>query len=193
MFVLKRICLSTGLYKREAVPRAMANEPNPYNQTPQMHGSGQPPPPGQYPAFGQYPVSGQYPISGQHPAPGQYQMPGQMPYPPPGQAPIQYFNQAYCPQANIPMQQEHGSDYGYGYGYGSMEENKRHHTKDRIKHVDTYQLFSDASIRRAFIQKVYSMLTLQLLITTGFILVFILVEPVKHWVQKDRIVIYIAL
>lgn len=167
----------------------MANNPNPYNQSPQMHGSGQPPSPGQYPVFGQYPASGQNPIFGQHPAPGQYQIPGQMPYPPPGQAPVQYHNQTYYPQANIPMQQEYGS----GYGYGSVDENKRHHTQDRIKHVDTYQLFSDASIRRAFIQKVYSMLTLQLLITTGFILVFILVEPVKLWVRKDRIVIYIAL
>lgn len=46
--------------------------------------------------------------------------------------------------------------------------------------------FSDKSIRRAFIRKVYAILTLQLLVTLGFICLFIFHEGVKSYVQNHR-------
>ncbi|KAL8618472.1 hypothetical protein ACOMHN_049889 [Nucella lapillus] len=52
--------------------------------------------------------------------------------------------------------------------------------------------FSDMAIRRAFIRKVYLILTSQLLVTVAFIAVFIFVEPVKNWVQNDGLWFYIA-
>lgn len=45
--------------------------------------------------------------------------------------------------------------------------------------------FSDKSIRRAFIRKVYAILTLQLLVTCGFICLFIFHEGVKGFVQRN--------
>jgi FtsH-binding integral membrane protein len=45
--------------------------------------------------------------------------------------------------------------------------------------------FSDALIRRAFIRKVYCILTLQLAITVGFIALFLFCEPVKFWFKQN--------
>ncbi|KAK7481055.1 hypothetical protein BaRGS_00027691 [Batillaria attramentaria] len=45
--------------------------------------------------------------------------------------------------------------------------------------------FSDKAIRHAFIRKVYMILSLQLLVTLGFIALFIFVKPVKAWVQEE--------
>lgn len=56
----------------------------------------------------------------------------------------------------------------------------------------SYSSFSDKAIRRAFIRKVYLILTAQLLVTIGFIALFIFVEPVKNWVQRDGLWCYIV-
>ncbi|KAH9498725.1 Protein lifeguard 2 [Bulinus truncatus] len=45
--------------------------------------------------------------------------------------------------------------------------------------------FSDKTIRRRFILKVYVILFAQLLVTFGFICLFIFVTPIKKWVQKN--------
>ncbi|XP_046330662.2 protein lifeguard 2-like [Haliotis rufescens] len=45
--------------------------------------------------------------------------------------------------------------------------------------------FSDKAIRRSFIRKVYLILMSQLLITVGFICLFIYVNPIRNWVQTD--------
>ncbi|XP_059172602.1 protein lifeguard 2-like [Physella acuta] len=45
--------------------------------------------------------------------------------------------------------------------------------------------FSDKAIRRGFIRKVYLILFTQLLVTFGFICLFIFVEPIKKWVQNN--------
>ncbi|KAL8593463.1 hypothetical protein ACOMHN_000778 [Nucella lapillus] len=52
--------------------------------------------------------------------------------------------------------------------------------------------FSDKAIRRAFIRKVYLILTTQLLVTLGFIALFIFVEPVKNWVRREGMWCYIV-
>ena len=45
---------------------------------------------------------------------------------------------------------------------------------------DQFQAFEDQAIRRAFIRKVYSILSVQLFITGAIISVFIFVNPVKR-------------
>ncbi|KAK7092847.1 protein lifeguard 3-like [Littorina saxatilis] len=52
--------------------------------------------------------------------------------------------------------------------------------------------FSDKAIRRAFIRKVYLILTAQLFVTLGFIALFIFVEPIKNWVRTDGLWFYIV-
>ncbi|KAK7092850.1 protein lifeguard 3-like [Littorina saxatilis] len=50
--------------------------------------------------------------------------------------------------------------------------------------TDMSIIFSDTSIRHAFIRKVYLILTSQLLITFALIATFMFVEPLKEYVQK---------
>ncbi|XP_058830969.1 protein lifeguard 1-like isoform X4 [Topomyia yanbarensis] len=53
--------------------------------------------------------------------------------------------------------------------------------------------FTDQSIRRGFIRKVYSILTVQLGITLGFIALFMYHRPTKLWVQQHPEMFWIAL
>lgn len=53
--------------------------------------------------------------------------------------------------------------------------------------------FTDQSIRRGFIRKVYSILTAQLGITLGFIILFMYHRPTKLWVQQHPEMFWIAL
>ncbi|KAL1403297.1 hypothetical protein pipiens_005724 [Culex pipiens pipiens] len=52
--------------------------------------------------------------------------------------------------------------------------------------------FTDQSIRKGFIRKVYSILMVQLSITLGFICLFMYHEPTKVWVQRHPEVFWIA-
>ncbi|XP_067686197.1 protein lifeguard 2-like [Haliotis asinina] len=45
--------------------------------------------------------------------------------------------------------------------------------------------FSDKAVRRSFIRKVYLILMAQLLVTVGFICLFIYVNPIRNWVRTD--------
>ncbi|XP_067631019.1 protein lifeguard 1-like isoform X2 [Eurosta solidaginis] len=53
--------------------------------------------------------------------------------------------------------------------------------------------FDDQSIRRGFIRKVYSILMVQLLITFGFITVFVYVKGVQDFVQHTLWLVWVAL
>ncbi|KAJ0178099.1 hypothetical protein K1T71_005922 [Dendrolimus kikuchii] len=53
--------------------------------------------------------------------------------------------------------------------------------------------FNEKSIRRAFIRKVYSILMCQLLITMGFIALFLFHEPTKVWVHRNGWLFWVAL
>jgi len=57
---------------------------------------------------------------------------------------------------------------------------------------DTFA-FSDKSIRRAFIRKVYSILMVQMLITSGFIALFLFYSPIKEWTYANPGVFYGAM
>ncbi|XP_055627125.1 protein lifeguard 1 isoform X3 [Toxorhynchites rutilus septentrionalis] len=71
-----------------------------------------------------------------------------------------------------------------GEGYGSYDPEDQ-----SAKGFD----FTDQSIRKGFIRKVYSILTVQLSITLGFILLFVHHQPTKLWVQKHPEMFWIAL
>uniref|UniRef100_A0A6P7GRZ6 Protein lifeguard 1-like n=1 Tax=Diabrotica virgifera virgifera TaxID=50390 RepID=A0A6P7GRZ6_DIAVI len=66
--------------------------------------------------------------------------------------------------------------------YGSIED-------QLVKGFD----FNDASIRRGFIRKVYSILSVQLGITTAVICWFLFHEPTKRFVQHHSAVMYVSL
>ncbi|GAB1608260.1 protein lifeguard 1-like [Argonauta hians] len=53
--------------------------------------------------------------------------------------------------------------------------------------------FSEKSIRMAFIRKVYSILMVQLLVTLGFIAIFLYVEPVRDYSRQNPWIVYLAL
>lgn len=68
------------------------------------------------------------------------------------------------------------------YGGGSSYEDPE------VKGFD----FSDASIRRGFIRKVYLILMVQLSVTLGFICLFVYHEPTKVWVKHNSWVMILA-
>ncbi|XP_063623843.1 protein lifeguard 1-like [Cydia splendana] len=53
--------------------------------------------------------------------------------------------------------------------------------------------FSTAEIRKAFVKKVYVILTIQLLVVLGFILFFSFHQPTKRWIQNNTYILYISL
>lgn len=52
--------------------------------------------------------------------------------------------------------------------------------------------FSDESIRKAFIKKVYSILTIQLSVTLGFIALFVFHRPTNLWVRQHHELFWVA-
>ncbi|XP_038597537.1 protein lifeguard 2-like isoform X2 [Tachyglossus aculeatus] len=52
--------------------------------------------------------------------------------------------------------------------------------------LDVVDAFSEKSVRRAFVRKVYFILALQMTVTTGIICMFLYVEPLNKWVQFNR-------
>ncbi|XP_022114008.2 protein lifeguard 2 [Pieris rapae] len=53
--------------------------------------------------------------------------------------------------------------------------------------------FSEASIRRAFIRKVYALVMCQLLVTMGFISIFVFYKPMQLFVEEHNYIIWMAL
>ncbi|XP_075789129.1 protein lifeguard 3-like [Pelodiscus sinensis] len=129
-----------------------------------------PPQPGAYP--GGYPQPGAYPggypqpapYAGGYPQPGGYGHAGGYPHPA-GPVP---------PMPTIPM---HLGD-GYGSGDSGEENGLRAGTWD------------DKGVRHAFIRKVYTIISVQLLVTVGIIAVFTFVTPVRTFVQRNVAVYY---
>ncbi|XP_050300696.1 protein lifeguard 1 isoform X2 [Anthonomus grandis grandis] len=134
----------------------------------------------------------------QTPYPGQ-QQPGYNPgYPPPPQAgypqggypqggypPGGYPQGGYAPPPQPGFQPPPYSDpYGGQQGYGGYNPED-----PEIKGFD----FSDQSIRRGFIRKVYSILMVQLAITCAFIALFSFEPKTKHFVQTTPSLFFVAL
>ncbi|KAM3955858.1 glutamate [NMDA] receptor-associated protein 1 isoform 2-T2 [Aphomia sociella] len=128
-------------------------------------------PQGGYPQGG-YPQGG-YPPGG-YPQQGGY--PPQPGYPP----------QAGYPQGGYPPQPGFA---GYGEqpaGYGGPSDSVGE--DGEVKGFD----FTEQTIRRAFIRKVYSILMCQLLVTMGFIALFIFHQPTKLWVHRNPGMFWVA-
>lgn len=145
-----------------------------YNQGgfPQQPGFNQ----GGYPSQ-PYPPQQGYP--GYPPQPGYPAQPG---YPPqPGIAPQPMFQPSYPPQGQGFIGQP-AMPPGGSYEHYDPEDQS-------AKGFD----FTDQSIRRGFIRKVYSILTVQLSITLGFIALFMYHRGTKIWVQKHPEMFWIAL
>lgn len=53
--------------------------------------------------------------------------------------------------------------------------------------------FDDESVRKGFIRKVYSILSVQLLISLCFIAIFVYHEPTKLWVRQHGYLMWVAL
>uniref|UniRef100_A0A1Q3EUD2 Putative n-methyl-d-aspartate receptor glutamate-binding subunit n=1 Tax=Culex tarsalis TaxID=7177 RepID=A0A1Q3EUD2_CULTA len=130
--------------------------------------------------YGGYPQQPGYAQGGYappYPPPQQQMNPGYPPQPfygQPGGAPPPGF-QGF-PQAPGPMGPEMG-----GYGVYDPE-------NAEAKNFD----FTDQSIRRGFIRKVYSILTVQLSITLGFICLFMYHRPTNIWVKQHPEMFWIA-
>ncbi|CAG7726349.1 unnamed protein product [Allacma fusca] len=69
-----------------------------------------------------------------------------------------------------------------GYGYDNIDPESR-----------TDFEFSEASIRQGFIRKVYGILMVQLLVTTGFISLFTFYEPIGTWTRTNPMFFYAVL
>uniref|UniRef100_A0A182IQ08 Uncharacterized protein n=1 Tax=Anopheles atroparvus TaxID=41427 RepID=A0A182IQ08_ANOAO len=132
--------------------------------------------PGGYPPQPGYPPQSGYPQSG-YPQPG-YPQPGypQDPAYPGG------FNSGYPPQPGFAQPAPSNMPTAYGTGPYDPETGS-------VKGFE----FNDQSIRRGFIRKVYSILTVQLMITIGFITLFLYHRPTKLWVQNHPEMFWIAL
>lgn len=52
--------------------------------------------------------------------------------------------------------------------------------------------FDEASVRNGFIRKVYSILSVQLLVTLGFIALFVFCDPVRDYVEEEAWLLIIA-
>ncbi|CDS42755.1 NMDA receptor glutamate binding chain [Echinococcus multilocularis] len=52
--------------------------------------------------------------------------------------------------------------------------------------------FSDKTIRRRFVGKVYSILAVQLLVTAAIVAIFTLVPPIRYWVRRNTWFYYLA-
>jgi len=83
---------------------------------------------------------------------------------PGGQPPMMGFTMPIRP--DIPMEPKPDDATHFGGGGGNMD-------------------FTEKSIRRGFIRKVYSILMVQLLVTVGFIALFVYHSGVKKWMQSN--------
>ncbi|CAM4533070.1 protein lifeguard 3-like [Lepidochelys kempii] len=128
-----------------------------------------PPQPGGHPQPGAYP--GGYPQPA--PYPGSYPQPGGYPggYPQPGGYP--HPGVPVPPMSTLPMNQ------GNICILTSLGD-------DVVRTID----WDDKRVRHAFIRKVYTIISVQLLVTVGIIAVFTFVSPVRAFVQGNVIVYY---
>ncbi|XP_067385547.1 protein lifeguard 3 [Emydura macquarii macquarii] len=135
-----------------------------------------PPHPGGYPQPGGYP--GGYPQPA--PYPGGYPQPAPYPggYPQPGgYAPsggYPYPAGPVPPMTALPM------DLGDSYGSGGSGEDNGLRSSD----------WDDKKVRHAFIRKVYTIISVQLLVTVGIIAVFTFVSRVNTFVRRNIAIYY---
>uniref|UniRef100_A0A3P8XD31 Glutamate receptor, ionotropic, N-methyl D-aspartate-associated protein 1b (glutamate binding) n=1 Tax=Esox lucius TaxID=8010 RepID=A0A3P8XD31_ESOLU len=112
--------------------------------------------------------------------------PGGLPFPPPGAFGQPMYSQGmgspgygFAPNAPMPD--------AYGQGYDAFVSDTAYHSDDPppafYDNADFGSGLDNKSIRRAFIRKVFLVLTVQLLVTFSFVTVFTFVESIKVFVK----------
>ncbi|XP_059489168.1 protein lifeguard 1-like [Neocloeon triangulifer] len=140
------------------------------------------PQPGFFPGQSYPSQGGGYPPQGGYPPPGGYVPQGG--YPPQAGG----YPGGFPPQPGFP-----GAPGGAPFAqrpemYGGMHND----AEDPLSGGGGFE-FTDKSIRRGFIRKVYSILMLQLLVTFAFISVFVFHTGTKQFAQQNRWVAYVAM
>nr|XP_033789124.1 protein lifeguard 1 [Geotrypetes seraphini]XP_033789126.1 protein lifeguard 1 [Geotrypetes seraphini]XP_033789127.1 protein lifeguard 1 [Geotrypetes seraphini] len=141
----------------------------PYGQPPYPAAApyGQPP----YPAAAPY---GQPPYPGTSPGSQQPYFQGPYPQPPYMQPPYTQPQPGFPDHANFGAYHEEGPP-----SYSDNQDFPTNH-------------WDDKSIRRAFIRKVFLVLSVQLLVTFGFVAIFTFVDSVKLYVKKNTWTYYVS-
>ncbi|CAK1585919.1 unnamed protein product [Parnassius mnemosyne] len=141
--------------------------------------------PGDQSAQGGYPQGG-YPQGG-YPQ-GGYPQGG---YPQGGYPPGAYPQAGY-PQAGYPAPQP-GVQPGYGAGFGEPAGYPAPGPGSLGEDADVKGFdFTEQSIRKAFVRKVYSILMAQLVVTLGFITLLTYHQPTQLWVRRNPYLFWIA-
>ncbi|XP_063811509.1 LOW QUALITY PROTEIN: protein lifeguard 1-like [Pseudophryne corroboree] len=164
-----------------------SNAPYPVGQGPVLPpGYGQPP----YPNVTPYPNTAPYPPPNTAPYPPDVPYPNQPPYPPAystGPYPSQPYPQPAYGQGGYPSEP---SDFG------SPIHSTTYHEEGPPSYCDNQDFptshWDDKNIRRAFIRKVFLVLTAQLLVTFAFVAVFTFVDEVQTYVQKNTWTYYLS-
>jgi FtsH-binding integral membrane protein len=144
-------------------------------------------------------------MSQQYPQQYPQQQPPQYPYPQTGSQPpppgFNTQNVSYGPQVVYPSQPPKYGDPNFGYaaapqqpynpGYGVADSyNVTNLPNDNS--ANNWAGFADKTIRRMFIQKVYSILSLQLLVTFGFTAIVVFTPSIASWFRAHIWSYYIA-
>lgn len=140
-----------------------------------------------------YQNQGGYPQGGYPPGPGGYPQGG---YPqggyPQGGYPQGGYPPGGYPQGGYPPPPQPGfqpAGYGApGYGDATYSPNVGVGEDGEVKGFD----FTEQSIRKAFIRKVYAILMCQLLVTMGFIALFLFHQPTKMWAARNPWMFWVA-
>ncbi|KAM3910069.1 protein lifeguard 1 isoform 2-T2 [Leptodactylus fuscus] len=178
-----------------------SNPPYPVGPTPvAAPGYGQPP----YPNTAPYPTEVPYPNA--VPYSNAVPYPSAVPYPthqPMGQPPFPpAYNQGPYPGAPYPGQPYQQPPYGPGNypseqsDFGSPIHSTTYHEEGPPSYCDNQDFpishWDDKNIRRAFIRKVFLVLTAQLLVTFAFVAVFTFVDDVRLYVRKNAWTYYLS-
>ncbi|VDL18883.1 unnamed protein product [Hymenolepis diminuta] len=99
-----------------------------------------------------------------------------------------YFFLGYVPQYGYPQQ----PGYPAPPPYGVYEPPGSDPEEGNIDNGFAASPFSDKQIRRRFISKVYSILSVQLAVTAGIVCLFIFVPPIRLWVRSNIWFYYLA-
>lgn len=176
----------------------------PYSNPPYPAGQAPPPPP----VYGHppYPNTDLYPTTAPVMYPTEVPYPNIVPYPthpPMGQPPYPpAYNQGPYPSGpypNQPYQQPPYLQSGYPSeqsDFGSPIHSTTYHEEGPPSYCDNQEFptnhWDDKSIRRAFIRKVFLVLTAQLLVTFAFVAVFTFVKEVRLYVQRNTWTYYLS-
>ncbi|KJE95528.1 glutamate receptor Gr2 [Capsaspora owczarzaki ATCC 30864] len=131
-----------------------------------------------------------------------YPPPQQYAYPPPSYpAPQQQQQQQQAPQREASYMSSSSSDHqAYdisaappSYASATASSDVYHSNDPDLQEWKGIAAFDDSIVRRGFIRKVYSILTLQLLVALGFIALFLFNSSVKHYVQRNQAMLITAI